>query len=201
MTLATTGVLTREHFRRTIDWPLLIFLGVILGMPTMIHHIGVDAQLATALPPLVVWAHGSPAWTLTLLFAIVTAARFLLSEWVAIPLLTATLAPLRADARASPLGHRVRGAVRGEPLERALPVRVVPRVLERIGRLSLRARAGPRRSASCTCCCRCAGSWSRFRSGGCSAFSGSGRRRGLRPPRARRAVTSPPGDRGSRAPP
>src|SRR4029453_13254090 len=39
-------------------------------------------------------AHGSPVLTLTLLFAIVPAARFLLSEWVAIPLLTATLTPI-----------------------------------------------------------------------------------------------------------
>jgi di/tricarboxylate transporter len=94
MTMASTGVLTREHFRLTIDWPLLIFLGVILGMPAMIHHIGVDARLAQALPPLVAWAHGSPPRSLTLLFVIVTAARFLLSEWVAVPLLTATLVPI-----------------------------------------------------------------------------------------------------------
>jgi di/tricarboxylate transporter len=94
MTLAATGVLTREHFRRTIDWPLLIFLGVILGMPAMIHHVGVDTQLAQGLPPVVAWVHGSPVLALTLLFAIVTAARFLLSEWVAIPLLTATLTPI-----------------------------------------------------------------------------------------------------------
>ena len=93
MTLTATGVLTREHFRLMIDWPLLIFLGVILSMPAMIHEIGVDALLAQALPPLVAWAHGSPVWTLTLLFVIVTAARFLLSEWVAVPLLTATLVP------------------------------------------------------------------------------------------------------------
>jgi len=94
MALTATGVLTREQFRSAIDWPLLIFLGVILGMPAMIHHTGVDAQLATALPPLVVWAHGAPAWTLTLLFLVVTAARIVLSEWVAVPLLTATLVPL-----------------------------------------------------------------------------------------------------------
>src|SRR5262245_35944571 len=92
--LTATGVLTREQFRSAIDWPVLIFLGVILGMPAMIHHTGVDAQLATALPPLVVWAHGAPAWTLTLLFLVVTATRIVLSEWVAVPLLTATLVPL-----------------------------------------------------------------------------------------------------------
>jgi len=94
MTLAATGVLTRELFRSTIDWPLLIFLGVILSMPAMVHHIGVDAQLAQALPPVVAWARGSPVLTLALLFALATAARVLLSEWVAIPLLTATLVPI-----------------------------------------------------------------------------------------------------------
>ena len=94
MALTATGVLTREHFRLAIDWPLLVFLGVILGMPGMIHQAGVDARLATALPPLVTWAHGSPVWTSTMLFLIVTAARFVLSEWVAVPLLTATLVPL-----------------------------------------------------------------------------------------------------------
>jgi di/tricarboxylate transporter len=94
MLLAARGVLTREQFRSTIDWPLLVFLGVVLGMPAMIHHIGVDAELTRTLPPLVTWAHGAPVRTLTLLFVIVTAARFLLSEWVAIPLLTATLVPV-----------------------------------------------------------------------------------------------------------
>jgi di/tricarboxylate transporter len=33
MVLTASGVLTREQFRSAIDWPLLIFLGVILGMP------------------------------------------------------------------------------------------------------------------------------------------------------------------------
>ena len=55
---------------------------------------GVDTRLAQALPPLAAWARGSLVWTLTLLFMMVTAARFLLSEWVAVPLLTATLVPI-----------------------------------------------------------------------------------------------------------
>jgi di/tricarboxylate transporter len=94
MVLAATGVLTREHFRSAIDWPFLIFLGVILGMPAMIQHVGADVQLAEAVPALVGWTHGSPAWSVTLLFASVVAARVLLSEWVAIPLLTAALVPV-----------------------------------------------------------------------------------------------------------
>jgi DASS family divalent anion:Na+ symporter len=102
MTLAATGVLTREHFRRMIDWPLLIFLGVILSMPAMIHQIGVDARLAEAPPPLVAWAHGSPVWMLTVLFVVVTATRCLLSEWVAVPLLTTTLVPIAPTAGVDP---------------------------------------------------------------------------------------------------
>jgi di/tricarboxylate transporter len=92
--LAATGVLTREQFRVTIDWPFLIFLGVILSMPAMIRHTGIDARLAGALPPLVEGAHDSPLPTLALLFTLVTASRFVLSEWVAVPLLTTALLPL-----------------------------------------------------------------------------------------------------------
>ena len=94
MALVTTGVLTREQFRSSIDWPFLIFLGVILSLPAMVHHIGADAQVAEALLPALTLTHGSPVWTLVLLFAIVTAARFVLSEWVAVPLFTATVVPL-----------------------------------------------------------------------------------------------------------
>jgi hypothetical protein len=36
MILTATGVLTREHVPLMIDRPLLIFLGVILGMPAMV---------------------------------------------------------------------------------------------------------------------------------------------------------------------
>jgi len=94
MALAATGVLTSEQIRSTIDWPFLIFLGVILSMPAMVHHLGVDTELAQALPPLVAWSHGSPAPTLALLFTLATATRVVLSEWVAVPLLTGVLVPI-----------------------------------------------------------------------------------------------------------
>ncbi|HKW95479.1 MAG TPA: SLC13 family permease [Methylomirabilota bacterium] len=94
MALAATGVLTSEQIRSTIDWPFLIFLGVILSMPAMVHHIGVDAELAQALPPVVAWSRGSPAPTLALLFTVATATRIVLSEWVAVPLLTGVLVPI-----------------------------------------------------------------------------------------------------------
>jgi divalent anion:Na+ symporter, DASS family len=102
MMLTATGVLTREHFRSSIDWPLLIFLGVILGMPAMIHESGVDAEVGQVLPSLAAWAYGSPVWTVTLLFVFVTAARVFLSEWVAIPLLTAALVPIAPTAGLDP---------------------------------------------------------------------------------------------------
>jgi len=94
MALAATGVLTSEQIRSTIDWPFLIFLGVILSMPAMVHYIGVDTDLAGAVPRIVAGSHRSPAPTLALLFALATATRFLLSEWVAVPLLTGILVPI-----------------------------------------------------------------------------------------------------------
>lgn len=94
MALAASGVLTSERIRSTIDWPFLIFLGVILSMPAMVHHIGVDTELARAIPPMVPWSHGSPVPTLALLFALAIATRIVLSEWVAVPLLTGILVPI-----------------------------------------------------------------------------------------------------------
>lgn len=91
LTLAATGVLTREQFRATIDWPLLLFLGVLLGMPAMMHEAALDARLWETLPLVLDWAHGSPARALTSLFLVTAAVRFLLSEWVAVPMLTITL--------------------------------------------------------------------------------------------------------------
>src|SRR5262249_1072886 len=50
----------------------------------------------------------------------------------------------RAGDRAAFMDRRVHRAVRLEPLERAVPVRVISVVLERVGRIFLRARAGAR---------------------------------------------------------
>jgi len=94
LVLVATGVLTREHFRSAMDWPLLVFLGVILSLPAIIRHAGLDARMADALPLVLGWAHASPARAVVVLFLFAVCARVLLSEWVGIPLLTLMLLPV-----------------------------------------------------------------------------------------------------------
>ena len=94
MMLVVGGVLTREQFRAAIDWPLLIFLGVLLSMPAMMHQAALDTRIQGALPLILDWTQGSPFWALTSLFGVTVAVRFLLSEWVAVPVLIAALLPV-----------------------------------------------------------------------------------------------------------
>ena len=94
--LLSAGVLNREDFRSGIDWPLLILLGVLLGLPAMMQHAGLDTRIASAVTSLV--PDGvSPFVTVLSVLGATMVARFLLSEWVAVPLLTLTFLPLAAQ--------------------------------------------------------------------------------------------------------
>lgn len=93
LVLVGAGVLTREHFRSAIDWPLLLFLGVVLSLPAIFRHAGLEARLKDALPLVLGWAQASPARGVAVLFLVTVGARFVLSEWVGVPLLTMALLP------------------------------------------------------------------------------------------------------------
>ncbi len=93
LVLVGAGVLTREHFRSAIDWPLLLFLGVVLSLPAMFRHAGLEARLNEMLPLALGWAHASPTQAIVVLFLLTVGARFVLSEWVGVPLLTMALLP------------------------------------------------------------------------------------------------------------
>lgn len=93
LVLLGAGTITRENFLAGIDWPLLIFLGTLLGLPAMIQYAGLDHQIIEALPFILRWGHGSPAWAILIVFLVTVAARFVLSIWVGVPLLTIALVP------------------------------------------------------------------------------------------------------------
>lgn len=74
--LLSTGILNRDDFRSGIDWPLLIFLGVLLGLPAMMQHAGLDTRIATAVTTLI--PDGvSPSVTVLSVLAATMIARFL----------------------------------------------------------------------------------------------------------------------------
>lgn len=94
--LAAIGVLTREHLRSAIDWPLLLFLGVVLSLPAMLAHVGLDAHVASVLTRVAASVEAGPAVAIAALLGMTVAARFVLSEWVGVPLLTVAFLPAAA---------------------------------------------------------------------------------------------------------
>jgi Na+/H+ antiporter NhaD/arsenite permease-like protein len=93
LVLVGADVVNRDHIRTALDWPLLLFLGVILSLPAMVHEIGLDATLMSLVPRVLPPAHSSPAWSIAALYLLTLAVRVVLSEWVAVPLLCMALLP------------------------------------------------------------------------------------------------------------
>ncbi len=93
LVLLGLGVLERDQVRTALDWPLLLFLGVTLSLPGMVHDLGLDTTMVSLVPRVLPAAHASPMWSIAVLFALTLATRVVLSEWVAVPLLTVTLLP------------------------------------------------------------------------------------------------------------
>jgi di/tricarboxylate transporter len=93
LVLLGTGVVSRDQIRSALDWPLLLFLGVILSLPAMVHAIGIDGTLTAFVPRVLPAAHSSPAWSIAALYLLTLAVRVVLSEWAAVPLLCVALLP------------------------------------------------------------------------------------------------------------
>lgn len=92
--LCMTGTLSRESLRSGVDWPLVIFLGVILSLAGVVTHAGLDGHVAALAQRVFPGSYGSTAVNVTVLYAVVLAARIVLSEWIAVPLLTVALVPV-----------------------------------------------------------------------------------------------------------
>jgi DASS family divalent anion:Na+ symporter len=93
LVLLALGVLNRDQVRSALDWPLLLFLGVTLSLPAMVHDLGLDATIVSVATRLLPPAHCSPLWSVAVLFLLTLAARVALSEWVTVPLLIVALLP------------------------------------------------------------------------------------------------------------
>lgn len=52
LVIAVSGVLGRDGFRTTVDWPFLLFLGVLLGSGPVLQQGGLDSWLGATLRPL-----------------------------------------------------------------------------------------------------------------------------------------------------
>ena len=89
------GGLTRDLFRRAIDWGFLVQFGILLGAGGVLHAHGVDAWIAGRLLALI-GGGWHPAQLVLLLTAVVFACRLL------VPWIPATLLPSLALVPAAP---------------------------------------------------------------------------------------------------
>ena len=77
LVVAIAGVLGRDAFRAGVDWPFLMFLGILLGSGTVLQQAGVDRWLGTALGPLAA-AAGHPGVVVIGLAVLVLVVRVVL---------------------------------------------------------------------------------------------------------------------------
>jgi DASS family divalent anion:Na+ symporter len=52
LVVAVAGVLGRDAFRTAVDWPFLLFLGILLGSGAVLQQAGIDKWLGATLAPL-----------------------------------------------------------------------------------------------------------------------------------------------------
>ena len=77
LVVVVAGVLGREGFRTAVDWPFLLFLGVLLGSGPVLQQAGVDRWLGATLGPLAS-AAGHPGVVVIGLAIVVFLLRFVL---------------------------------------------------------------------------------------------------------------------------
>jgi DASS family divalent anion:Na+ symporter len=79
--------------RSPLDLPLLLFLGVVLSLPAIIRHAGIDARLGDALRATCAWCGGEPVSAVAILFLLTVVVRLVISEWVCVPMMVLALLP------------------------------------------------------------------------------------------------------------
>jgi di/tricarboxylate transporter len=89
------GALDRQTFRSGIDWPTLVFFGVLLGAGGVLKAGGVDRWIAEVLTPLA-RAVADPALVIFLLALVIVALRLVLPMIPAAFMLVLTLVPAAA---------------------------------------------------------------------------------------------------------
>jgi DASS family divalent anion:Na+ symporter len=77
LVIAVAGVLGRDAFRTAVDWPFLLFLGILLGSGAVLQQSGLDKWLGATLGPLAT-AAGHPGVVVLGLAVVVLLLRFVL---------------------------------------------------------------------------------------------------------------------------
>lgn len=99
--LMAAGVLDRAALRAEVDWPFLIFMGMIFSLADLTRRVGADVWFARTLQD-TLGALTHPAVAVTMAVLITIGVRFFLPWQTAVPLLTLALTPFAQQAGISP---------------------------------------------------------------------------------------------------
>lgn len=101
LVVVVTGVLGRDGFRSAVDWPFLLFLGVLLGSARVLQQAGLDRWLGATLAPLAS-AAGHPGVIVVGLAVAVFLMRFVLPSRPAMLLMSLVAMPAAPALGISP---------------------------------------------------------------------------------------------------
>lgn len=100
--LLGTGILDRQAIRAEVDWPFLLFMGMVFSLADLTVQVGADAWFARVVRPALGGASAHVVEAVTAAVLITVAVRFLLPWQTAVPLLTVALTPFALEAGLSP---------------------------------------------------------------------------------------------------
>jgi di/tricarboxylate transporter len=100
--LLGTGILDRQALRAEVDWPFLLFMGMVLSLADLTVQVGADAWLAGVIRQALGGASAHPAAAVTGAVLVTAGSRFLFPWQTAVPLLTVALTPFAQEAGLSP---------------------------------------------------------------------------------------------------
>jgi anion transporter len=103
LVLLSANMLDRAAFRASIYWDFLFYLGTVLSLTGVVHHLGVDAWLIDLIAPHVEPLAKSPTTLLLLLAVSIYAARFVLPSFPLVSLLVLTIVPITTAAGIKPM--------------------------------------------------------------------------------------------------
>jgi len=101
LVVVVAGVLGRDAFRTNVDWPQLVFFGILLGSGGVIQQNGIDRWLGAALRPLAI-AAGHPAVAVMGLAIVVLLVRVLLPSRATMVLMSLVAMPVAPTLGMSP---------------------------------------------------------------------------------------------------
>jgi anion transporter len=100
--LLGAGILDRQALRTEVDWPFLLFMGMVFSLADLTGKVGADVWFGRVVSRILGGAAANPVAALCAAVLITVGVRFLLPWQTAVPLLTVALTPFALGAGLSP---------------------------------------------------------------------------------------------------